>query len=74
MSPISTPEPCPHIIEIDSFVFCAIYADRPDECRDHILPFKVCPIGASMLEINSTDELRKRIDDGHYLIYKLGSD
>jgi len=64
MSPLSAPEPCPHLIERGTFVFCGIYDRRPEECRKHEFPARVCPVGASMLDLPTSDALRKRIDDG----------
>lgn len=68
MSPLSAPEPCPHLIECCTFVFCGIYDRRPEECRKHDFPARVCPVGASMLDLPTTDALRKRIDDGFKMI------
>ena len=68
MSPLSAPEPCPHIVERGTFVFCGVYKRRPEECKKHDFPASVCPIGAEMLNIESLEELRKRIDDGHSII------
>ncbi len=68
MSPLSAPEPCPHLIERGTFVFCGIYDRRPEECRKHDFPARVCPVGASMLDLPTTDALRKRIDDGFEMI------
>jgi len=65
MSPISAPDPCPHLVEIGTFVFCGIYENRPKECRDHDYPARVCPIGASMLNLPTPDDLRQRIDEGY---------
>jgi hypothetical protein len=64
MSPLSAPEPCPHLMERGTFVFCGIYDRRPEECRKHGFPARVCPVGASMLDLPTSDALRKRIDDG----------
>ena len=68
MSPLSAPEPCPHLIECCTWVFCGIYDRRPEECRKHDFPARVCPVGASMLDLPTTDALRKRIDDGFKMI------
>lgn len=36
LSPLSAGEPCPHLVNIDDYYFCAIYyTDRPEECRLH---------------------------------------
>ena len=71
MSPLSAPEPCPHLVERGTFVFCGIYDRRPEECRKHDFPARVCPVGASMLDLPTTDALRKRIDDGFSLIANM---
>ena len=65
MSPLSAPEPCPHIVQRGTFVFCGSYERRPEECKRHDFSASVCPIGVEMLNITSLDELRKRIDDGY---------
>jgi hypothetical protein len=71
MSPLSAPEPCPHLIERGTFVFCGIYDRRPEECRKHDFPARACPIGASMLDLTTSDALRKRIDDGFSMIANI---
>lgn len=68
MSPISGPDPCPHIIKIDSFVFCKVYENRPEECRDHKLPFRYCPIGFEMTGCKSPQDAALRIDTGYEMI------
>ena len=67
MSPLSAPEPCPHLIGRGTFVFCGIYESRPEACRRHDFPSRVCPVGASILDLLTVDLLRKRIDDGFEL-------
>jgi hypothetical protein len=71
MSPLSEPDPCPHIIERErdgqKYTLCGIYEHRPEECRKHVFHARVCPIGASLLDIPTTDRLHKRIDDGFNL-------
>jgi len=72
MSPISAPEPCPHLIEDGDFVFCGIYEDRPEECKNHTFHARVCPVGASVLNIQDTEKLRQRIDVGFEKTCSLG--
>lgn len=75
MRPISAPDPCPYLIEREldgqQYVLCSIYDNRPEECRNHSFPARVCPIGASLLDLPTTDALRKRIDDGFTLTEAL---
>ena len=75
MSPISQPEPCPHLIEQDTFVFCGIYDGRPIECQKHEYPSRFCPIGMSVLGFTypkDVDRIRDRIDVGWELIKQGG--
>lgn len=75
MSPLSAPLPCPNIVEIkkdgQKYVFCGIYNIRPERCRKHEFIARVCPIGASLLDLPTPDSLRKRIDDGFELTLNL---
>jgi hypothetical protein len=68
MSPLSAPEPCPHICEAEhggqTFTLCAVYRNRPKECANHTFPARICPIGISVLGLDDLDAIRKRIDDG----------
>ena len=68
MSPISTPDPCPYIVEIDGFIFCGDYEHRPEECSNHFFPMRFCPIGMDVLKLQSLDEVRIRIDKGYEYI------
>ena len=63
LSPLSD-GPCPHLQEVDGFVLCAIYDQRPKRCADHKYPFRFCPIGIQEVGIGSTDQARQRIDQG----------
>lgn len=65
MSPISAPNPCPHLIEEDSFVFCGRYKDRPKQCVDHDFPASFCPVGADVLKIGSSEEKIKRLNEAY---------
>lgn len=64
MSPLSAPAPCPHLIEDGTFVFCAVYKKRPEECVNHSFHARVCPVGLSVLGITDPEALRARIDLG----------
>jgi len=65
MSPISAPAPCPHLVANGSYVFCGIYAQRPEQCRTHDFPaHRFCPIGMDVLRPDSADVVRERIDHG----------
>jgi hypothetical protein len=66
MSPLGSP--CKHLFEIDSFVFCRIYANRPEECSNHRFPARHCPIGCSVLDINDTDEIQIRCFAGYEIL------
>lgn len=57
---------CPHIIEKDSFVFCGIYEDRPDECVNHKFDSNICPVGQSVLNL-SDDQIYDRAKDGYWM-------
>ena len=66
MSPFGSP--CPHIDQRESFVFCKIYDDRPDDCRNHRYPFRHCPIGIDKVGLNGVDAINRRIDTGLAMI------
>jgi hypothetical protein len=70
MSPISAPLPCLHIIEIDNFVFCGIYNKRPKECKNHNFPASKCPVGISVLRLQSAEDCRIRLDEGYEIIQR----
>jgi len=65
MSPLTggTSE-CPHLIQDDTFYFCAIHETKPKKCANHQFPASVCPIGKCTLKITAVEEVHKRIDDG----------
>lgn len=66
-SPISNPEPCPYIIQIDTFYFCKIYDKRPKECIKHEYQTRFCPIGLDVLKLSNeanTRKIQERIDTG----------
>lgn len=69
MSPISNPDPCPHIREDDDFVFCDRYERRPEECVNHTFHgARFCPIGLDILGLSypeDTEKIRIRIDEGY---------
>jgi len=70
MSPISAPDPCPHIDERmirgqeHPFVFCLIYQKRPPQCRNHGYSATYCPIGVDVLELVQPEQAHARIDAG----------
>ncbi len=78
MSPLSAPDPCPHIVEREKdgqiYVLCGVYDRRPEQCRNHDYPSRVCPVGADFLNISMSDALRKRIDDGYELCCSLNEE
>lgn len=69
ISPISAPEPCPHIIKEGSFCFCSIYFNRPDQCKKHSFPSLFCPIGIEKLALKKT-KIKERIEFGRKLLAK----
>ena len=68
MSPISAPEPCPHIREDGDFVFCSNYERRIEECINHTFHgARFCPIGLDVLGLEyprDTELIRERLDTG----------
>ncbi len=66
MSPISNP--CPHIIEKATFVFCSAYEIRPEQCEKHRHPFRFCPIGVEKLGLTTSAQIALRIDTGWEII------
>lgn len=72
MSPISQPNPCPHIIKENDFYFCGIYPDRPDQCSNHGFHSRVCPIGFDKLKhkLHDSIDLAQRIDEGYRILNK----
>jgi hypothetical protein len=78
LSPLSAPAPCPHLVTREKddqvYTFCGIYSRRPEECRRHEFHARVCPVGASLLDLPTPDALRKRIDDGFFLITEKGKE
>jgi hypothetical protein len=71
MSPLSAPEPCPHIMQYEDFYFCKIYKNRPVECQTHEFQCRFCPIGLEKLKLKSLDAIRQRIDEGYEKTKKL---
>ena len=73
MSPISNPDPCPHIREDDDFIFCDRYDIRPDACIKHTFPgARFCPIGLDVLNLEyprDTEKIRIRLDMGYGKIH-----
>ena len=64
MSPISAPEPCPHIVQDGDFFFCGEYESRPEDCIKHRFPSRVCPIGVENLNLQDSTSVAMRIDEG----------
>ena len=78
MSPISAPNKCPNVIEKkdkngNAFFFCSDYERRPEECINHSFPANYCPIGMDVLNIQSADQLRIRIDTGLEMLKEINS-
>jgi hypothetical protein len=74
MSPISAPEPCPHMKTVisdgETYYFCIIYDKRPEQCKNHTFDANKCPIGHDVLNIQSADEANRRINKGYAIIKK----
>ena len=75
MSPISNPDPCPHIVRVEDkvlggkpFVFCGCYDVRPQQCRDHRFPASKCPIGIDVLGIRNANAAHMRLNEGYRII------
>ena len=71
MSPISAPDPCPHIDHRGDFYFCGCYETRPEQCVNHSFPTRVCPIGADKLKIDDPEKMRQRLEAGYALLHNL---
>jgi len=78
LSPISNPEPCPHItIDRAGYAWCGIYGERPQPCRDHDYNAVVCPIGLAWCRrmgiapedaakaVSGGGRIMKFVKDGH---------
>ena len=59
MSPISAPEPCPHLVKDNDFYFCKIYKSRPDQCKAHDFPSRFCPIGMDTQKLSYPEDVEK---------------
>ncbi len=61
--------PCPNIIQEDSFVLCGEYERRPHECINHTFHgARFCPIGLDVLGLScpeDVEQIRQRIDEGY---------
>lgn len=71
MSPLSEPNPCPHIIQDGDFVFCGCYQIRPEKCENHGFPFKICPVGMEKLGLKTWVDIVMRVDAGWHKIQVL---
>ena len=71
-----TEGPCPKLEKVvldgQDYFFCGSYENRPDECKKHGFGHRVCPIGADVLNIQTTDELRHRIDTAYAYLCSIG--
>jgi len=63
-------EPCPHIKETGTFVFCSTYEQRPEQCRRHSFPARFCPIGLDTLKLTEVDDIQLRLEKGWELLTK----
>jgi hypothetical protein len=54
---------CKYLKEYPNKIFlCSIYDRRPKECRKHIYPMSICPIGLDILQIQEPYKAAIRID------------
>lgn len=68
MSPISSPSTCPNLIQDDTFYFCSVYHNKPQECTNHDFPSRFCPIGMDVLRLEypeDTEIIRMRLEMGY---------
>lgn len=64
--------PCPKVIQKDTFFFCSDYENRPKECWKHDFPSRFCPVGISVLSLHSLEEIRDRINEGWQILKEGG--
>jgi len=64
LSPYSAPDPCDKIHQEEDFFFCSDYENRPGACVKHKMPFQVCPVGITKLNLTSPLSVSLRIKDG----------
>ncbi len=63
MSPITGDgTPCPELVQIGDIYLCGIYANRPEECRNHTFPYRFCPIGLDKTNLDNSTSIAMRID------------
>jgi len=68
MSPLTAPDPCPHLIERDGMKLCDSYENRPEQCRAHEFPAKFCPVGMDVLSIGRA-EVANRVQRNDWKLY-----
>jgi len=61
MSPFGE-NPCPHLTKSNDIFTCDIYELRPDACIQHSFPSRFCPVGVSVLGIETREAITARID------------
>ena len=60
MSPLSHPNPCPHLSMKGNIAICGIYEHRPEECKNHEYSFaKFCPIGMDVLKMDREEAISR---------------
>lgn len=71
MSPINDGY-CPLLLvkgsETGDIYYCSDYKNRPEQCKNHSMPAKVCPIGKETLKLINDNLLNKRINDIHNVL------
>jgi len=76
MSPISNPNPCPHLIIKESnyvrpYHFCGIYENRPKECENHSFPMRFCPIEISIFNFDNPTSIQVHLEIGYLKIKSM---
>lgn len=73
MSPINGGY-CPLLLEKDTesglVYYCSDYKNRPEQCKNHSMPARVCPIGVSTLKLVNDSLIRKRMIDIHNVLLR----
>ncbi len=63
MSPLTSSETevCPQLQSEQRVYYCGEYGNRPTQCYKHDFPAYVCPVGKSVLKIQTEEELKDRV-------------
>lgn len=55
---------CPNVLEVGTFYFCNDYENRPTECVNHGFCSRFCPIGLSVLGLDTEEKVHTRLMGG----------